>query len=88
VGETRPGAGVAGKRCRSDAQVGDDVLDYYARNGAQVREEAEEAHAPQLDGEAEPGAVAALAVDVGPLGWPGLKQAAQLLGVGLPWKVP
>jgi hypothetical protein len=51
------------------------MLDYYARSGVQVREAAEEAHAPQLDGEAETRAVAALAVDVGPLGCPGLKEA-------------
>ena len=83
VGETRAGAGVASKRCRSDAQAGSDVLDYYARSGAQVREAAEEAHAPQLDGEAETRAVTALAVDIGTLGWPGLKEAVQLLGGGV-----
>lgn len=51
--------------------------------GAQVGKAAEEAHAAQLDGEAEPRAVAALAVDVGPLGSPRLKEAVQLLGGGV-----
>lgn len=37
VGETRPGAGVASKRDRSDAQAGGDMLDYYARSGVQGR---------------------------------------------------
>ena len=64
--QARPGAAVAGEGRSGDADGGD-VLDHRARQRRQVREPPEEAHGSELHGVAQPGPVAAVAVDVGPL---------------------
>ena len=56
------------------------MLDQRARYRSEVREPPKEAHGSELHRVAQPGPVAAVAVDVGPLLRTELEEAPQLLG--------